>query len=1101
MEQKSEQYKLREFVFSDENIFLALYSVRTYVFDPQLLSMEDRKMLEELKDVFDEDKIIPLIRDVKKMMQKVLDEDENFKIQVYFKPKKYQDGEVEFRPIHTADLVTLITMVAMMHPLIYELPDKKTGKFVLSNYSKLIPDNFYGNRVSQKPEELFCKWNEQYKKYTQKANEFFNTFHKTGEYLYEVKLDIKKFFPSVNPLFLFEYLMERKPVTLKKTEKVLFEKIVEKLLINEITNLNTTEALSLYYGQKIEKLEDIVYTKGIAQGLPQSYFFGNMYMIEISKIYQEEFKGKGVYYVDDSYLYTNEIIGEPEEFEKKIDEVNKKIKTMYDSYLEKVNENSLSGNWKKYNIFCHSINDHMYELEVYKDGKSSCSDIKQAKESEIYLKSLSREASVIGADMFKTYSDEEDVTLLNRTKAIYQAVKKELAKEEAKSEKYKNENYIEKLHRYYKFFKYRAQRLELKENPENKLEQLKVLVGDESITSIQKGYKKLGQGIKVERFVQVYKDDIWTTALAMLIENETGEKERIKIRKYIEEIARTLYGEGLKDSSFILKYYDSFLKNSKEIRKADAYVTLEYVIRRKMKAYSSTNQNKSYEKLDIWYDKMKDTSSLLKLFDFCSTSYCKCTRLVTANSTELQRKLLNAMYSYCFKIELSDDMFLNSYDRKSVDYRTLRTLVYLRNKNCDLDKFIQNRLSFRDRDNRRTIDYSIFEVLEIFENYVIDPDRIDELILVHQYTCDVWKNGSKHLYFYTMHNQEHAVTLIKNVIKILKVLSYIRISKYDYYLLFCACYLHDISMVSIPDKQTFLLEEDKSKKIVAEIEKQWEAAKELNTKKKVVLNTYEQVDAFLESTVRNRHGADSAREIRKQTNLKFLSPAVKEMIATIAEAHMSDIRDIYHTKGDAREKMVSYKFDKILIRFADLLDMSAYRVSKPILNHNIENMPSLSAFHWISHLLTEGYTLVADYSLEDKKQIEEWDDADYLSPGNMTEEIQLTVFVRMSQMSEFSKKAPCKYAKLNLETLSTNGFQLVFDDSGCDGENCNFLCSWFTKKNDYLTQEMYALEKYLNRIPQEKRFFNSKIVVNVRVIESTNLDDVQFEVLKKQLGE
>ena len=105
-------------------------------------------------------------------------------------------------------------------------------------------------------------------------------------------------------------------------------------------------------------------------------------------------------------------------------------------------------------------------------------------------------------------------------------------------------------------------------------------------------------------------------------------------------------------------------------------------------------------------------------------------------------------------------------------------------------------------------------------------------------------------------------------------------------------------------------------------------------------------------------------------------------------------------------------------------------------------------------------------------------------------------------MSAFYRKAPCKYARMCPESLSANGFQLVFDHAGtCDIKKCNFLCSWFNKKNEYLTQEMYALEKYLNRIPQEERFFDTRIVINVHVIESTNLDDAQFEVLKKELKE
>lgn len=45
--------------------------------------------------------------------------------------------------------------------------------------------------------------------------------------------------------------------------------------------------------------------------------------------------------------------------------------------------------------------------------------------------------------------------------------------------------------------------------------------------------------------------------------------------------------------------------------------------------------------------------------------------------------------------------------------------------------------------------------------------------------------------------------------------------------------------------------------------------------------------------------------------------------------------------------------------------MSEHRVSKPILNHNIDNMSEISAFHWVSHLMTEGYSLVSRYDISD----------------------------------------------------------------------------------------------------------------------------------------
>lgn len=177
--------KLRDYILDDKNIYLAIYAVKSYVFNPQLLSLKDKELLNLLVDPFNADTIYTTIRNVRKLLEQILDdEDYLFKTQVYYMPKDYTDNEgAVYRPIHTADLKELIAMVALLHALIYEIPNEDDSwKLNLSNYSRLIPNNFYGNRVSERPEELFKRWNEQYKKYTQKANEYLKTYHETREF-------------------------------------------------------------------------------------------------------------------------------------------------------------------------------------------------------------------------------------------------------------------------------------------------------------------------------------------------------------------------------------------------------------------------------------------------------------------------------------------------------------------------------------------------------------------------------------------------------------------------------------------------------------------------------------------------------------------------------------------------------------------------------------------------------------------------------------------------------------------------------------------------------------------------------------------------------
>ena len=371
------------------------------------------------------------------------------------------------------------------------------------------------------------------------------------------------------------------------------------------------------------------------------------------------------------------------------------------------------------------------------------------------------------------------------------------------------------------------------------------------------------------------------------------------------------------------------------------------------------------------------------------------------------------------------------------------------------------------------------------------------LIMVHKYTCDVWKNGAKHLYFYTLHNQEHAVDLVKNIIKIVKVFNYLKISNYDYFILFISCYLHDISMVRIASENDFLLDKDKSDKIVTESEEKWSPYISTNETKKAIVSIYKSVDDFFEYKIRSSHAKDSGEEIRKRKELNFLEPSVRENVADVSESHMMDTKDIYFVKGDAKERLISLKFDKILLRIADLLDMCEHRVSKPILRHNIDNMSSISAFHWISHLLTAGYRLVSNYSVNYKNG-----EFSNLSPGSIKEIVTLSVFVNLSQFSKMESKK-CIHGGIKEDTVSNDGFELELYDGNlmCDSKKCNFLCRWFNEKNNYLIQEMQALELYLNRVPATERFYETKIKIKVVVLNPTDISDEQFEILRKNISD
>lgn len=1076
--------RLREFILSDQNIYLAIYAVKSYVFDPQLLDREDKELLNSLLDPFNEEIIYRVIEDVKNIVENILDDEHYlFEAQVYFKPKDYDEGELIYRPIHAAQLIQLIAMVAVMHPLIYEIPDSKDNwKLSLSNYSRLIPNNFYGNRVSKRPEELFKKWSEQYKLYTQKANEYFKTYHESKEYKYELKLDLKNFFPSVNPMIVYGILIENMPVTLSNEDDIaVFKAIINKLLVCRVTNLETTSAKEKYYGSVSAGGG---YTKGIAQGLPQSYFFGNICMIQIAKVFDDVFKGKSVYYVDDSYIYTNEEISDETHFEEQLNKVNFRIAEMTSRYLRRTERDvSIMGE-----MMCESA-DEAYGIEVHVGGKSTYTEIQDSKEGEIYLRTLSREASQIGADITSTYSEEEDVAMLHRTEALLKSIELERSGELDKS-------YSEKLERYYKFFKYRETRLKLKTENNLSVDLFAVLVDNFGEEKPDNLYECMSEnGIGVQKFFENYKHDIWQVAISLLIANTVYEYEHDCIREYIRKIIMVAYSMEMSECSYIQKMYEDYL-NAIEIRNTpDYYATLEKQVNRKMVRYANMNAAILKEKFEgVLLEGLEE--NILCSFTICSERFIKMSEIVNMNSYRLKRMFLNAVYSKVFKVTLSEDVVLNSYDKKGITYGELRVLVYLRNANCDIRRFLNWKMEPMSAENLQNVDYTVFEVLGAYKRYVITPENIDNLIVIHKYTCDVWKNGAKHLYFYTLHNQEHAVDLVKNIIKIVKVFSYLRISNYDFYVLFVACYLHDISMVRIASESDFLLDKGDSEKITTELDVKWSASRTTSDTKKAIVETYKAVDNFFEQKIRSKHAKDSAEEIRRRKELDFLDASVRECVAEIAESHMMDTKDIYFVKGDAKSRLISYKFDKILLRFADLLDMSEHRVSKPILNHNIDNMSLVSAFHWVSHLLTEGYTLLSEYDIDPSSKR-----SSNLSPGSITETVTLSIFVNLSQFSKMDSKK-CDCGKLSEETLSSEGFiiELLGDREVCNSDKCNFLCRWFNDKNYYLVKEMQALEAYLDRIPVKERFYNTKIVIKVIVKNPTHISDEQFDVLKRKIS-
>ena len=179
--------KLYRFIVSDENLFRAIYALESFVFELKLLSANDLVLFYRLHDKLNHTLVQDVMGQVRARLEDVLVNDELFSLRVYFNPKKLNPdtGEIESRPLHTANLVDQIAMVALLNALLFDVSD---NKMILNQLALSLPPNFYGNIPSKEPKHLFVPWKEKYKEYTESVTQSYERYTETKKYSHEITL-------------------------------------------------------------------------------------------------------------------------------------------------------------------------------------------------------------------------------------------------------------------------------------------------------------------------------------------------------------------------------------------------------------------------------------------------------------------------------------------------------------------------------------------------------------------------------------------------------------------------------------------------------------------------------------------------------------------------------------------------------------------------------------------------------------------------------------------------------------------------------------------------------------------------------------------------
>lgn len=1086
--------KLYQIVLSDTNIFSAIYSLESYVFEKKLLSQPDLDLYYKLQDKYDDATISAVIEKCKTKLDEILLTDKKFDIKVFFKAKKYdkENDKVEFRPLHTADLITQICMVSILNIIMFSTKEK--DKRQLSDLSQLLPSNFYGNLPSAEYENIFYDWKDKYKEYTEDVMKEYESIRKNTTFKYEVALDLEKFFPSVDPSFIYNFILEKTVSIYSGENKDFFKKMLKKILCFNVINLNTQAEINEYFsGSKfkddhigVPKFGSNIMNIGIPQGLPQAYLFGNIAMIPISKEFDKMFPGKSFYYVDDSVIYTNSDNASPIEFKQSLEKLNNNIGKEISTYTK--------------NKICTKSNIN-YKVLVHVEDKSSSAIIENSiKMSKAFLVGVGLEASRVSFEINNTTTEIQDASIGDKILNIYEALEIEIANvkkhidttssvaigiESVQADTFKI--YLKSLIRYKKFYGYRKRVLEFRQLDD---------ISDIKQSFCQKFIdNQLGTSDDFESVFQYFDEDIFLPEAALIINEMTNDEKQV----FIDDILN--FEKRLAPSLTLdtLYFSENFSKNVE-------YLDLRFFTLKKIATNILGNFARKPEELikdklstilsrksEIWLDFDKNYSYNKRIYK---------------HSNSYKRNILNSYISTILNIETTNDIEFIKLDKRPLKYYELRIQLYIRNKSVSVEDFVAfltstiNNLTDK---NYEKVDFSLIEVLNIFKIHVRSAELIDNLILVHKYVSSVWRNGSRFLYFYTLHNQEHSVELIKSSVNICKMFDFLQIKSIDYYILFLACYLHDISMILQPSVDCFLENNSQTDEIYSSFLKfkqelfsganadEFHFDNKSNVKT-VMKDAFERVNYYFESLSRDTHVASSASFIKATPDLNFIDLPIRAIVSAVAAAHGANCTDIYGLKSNAKSDVVSEKYMMILLRVADLLDIAKDRVSLDILDRNITNMPKISQYHWITHSAIDRFEIKSEY----KFQNENLDDEEFISVlkrENFIETIIVQIYLNTSNLTN-AKPLRCKdvSSTLNLD----DEFIVIEVGKGkkCIGE-CNFLCKWICHKNAYLLPELNALQQYIERTPNLN--FTTKIKVKLNFDNAKALKSDYFDIVNEQI--
>lgn len=636
--------KLIDKILDARNIFNSIFCMESYVFDKGLLDAEDLELYWALADKHN----VELIEDVITSCQRKLiwifaDKANLFEAKVFFKLKNYDPDEnkLNFRPMHTAKLMDLICMVSIMNCVMFD-DDLDTGKRNLSDLSKLLPHNFYGNIPSTDVQYLFHKWQAKYKEYTEEVIEHCRAYQQNHSYLTEVSLDIKNFFPSISPKMLYDYIVSKLSKTYEDDKETL-SMAVAKLLYFKVRKENVEPWKEYYYTEGSDLTDTKLFMScGIPQGLPQSYFFGNLCMIEIKRLLMKDefFKGDAYFYVDDSVIYIQTKLND-ESFKSKIVNLNDSLAQWCD---EKEGDESTIGEYvgEEYLAFQKKLS---YKIKFHEGGKSIFTHIDEADNQYGPIANITRETSM-HSKLAYNLDEIDDQVSLKKLEALDKVISKEISeltqKQKDSGKNGRNGDAIASrlklLRRFKKFFLYRNRLLKIRESGGPNKE-------------MQEDFRErfLSKASNAKEFFEQFDEDIFQSEYRLLIQ-KLGKKDAETIKNDIIAFEQQM----LKSCGVTTKGKTSYLFYTKDVEAScmmkpmsqDPYAYLVRWAKENFCGLKSMDPDRQMDKFREFLSQEEKDMDSHHIFGMMKTGFEEkpFTLFVMKASAEYQRRILNVYF-------------------------------------------------------------------------------------------------------------------------------------------------------------------------------------------------------------------------------------------------------------------------------------------------------------------------------------------------------------------------------------------------------------------------------------------------------------------------